>query len=601
MKKFLLKLKDCAIGATPIIVLIACVNFIKPMPTSLLVPFIISCFMLLLGQALFLVGVDSSILVMGELVGSNIRKLRKLWVVLLFGFLFGTMATVAEPAVTVVSNLVHAVNSDINPWLMTFVVSSGIGIFVSYGLFRIFKSVSIKWSFFISYLFTFVLAIVTNFVAPEFVAVAFDFSGATTGVITVPFILALGVGVVAVLGRHDTGDSYGLIGLASVGPIITMCIMGLIFGGGSVGALPPATTLDFLPTFLSSAQNIFIALLPITVVFFIFNFAFIKLPKKQVLRTVFGILVTICGLMLFLTAINFGFSPAGRFIGEAFSDPRRASWFKYILIPFCFVLGFAIAMSEIGIRVLAIQVEQNTVGRIKKNTIILTLAIGMALTMTFGILRILFNVNILWFLIPIFVFGLACMPFIDKMFVGIGFDSGGVASGTITAAFVVPFSMGVLSNLGRPVNLMVDGFGMIAFIASIPVVAVSALGLIYAYEVRKVQRHHLAAPEAHLTAVNYVLAVITRKANEDAVLGKLAESSAHVEPLATFDTISFAHHFLNPFEYSKEGYLSLFVVSKGDADKLIKMLETDLGFSKENTGIAFTIPLDGLELRRKNG
>jgi len=564
------------------------------MPKEILIPFIISCFMLLVGQALFLVGIDSSILTMGELVGSNIRKLKKLWIVLLFGFLFGTMATVAEPAVTVVSNLVHNVNVKINPWLVTFVVASGIGMFVSYGLLRIIKNFSIKWSFFIAYLFTFILAIITNFVSPEYVAVAFDFSGATTGVITVPFILALGVGVTAVLGKKDTSDSYGLIGLASIGPIITTCIMGLIFGGGGSGTLPEAVTHEFGPTLLGSIQNIVIALLPVVFIFFLFNFMFIKLPKKKIISTTLGILITICGLTLFLTAINYGFSGAGRFIGEVFTDPMRAKWFKYLLIPLGLVLGFAIAMSEVAIRVLATQVEQNTMGHIKRNTIIFTLAIGLAITVALAMIRILFEINILWFIIPIFAIGLICMPFINKMFVGIGFDSGGVASGTITAAFVVPFAIGALSNFDREVNFMVDGFGMIAFIAAIPIVAISALGLVYEYKLRKAAKRTVVVKQPSSADVNLLMAIITLNKNEDEIVNKLAEFNTSV--LTMFDTESLSDN--NPaFTLAKvTGNLLLCLVSESTAIKLMNIFETDFRFSTENTGIAFTVPFDSLNI-----
>lgn len=593
MKNYFKKLKQVSIGASPIVALILAVHFfISPMSDKLFVAFIISAVLLVAGQAFFLIGVDSSILTMGELVGSNIRKLKKLWLVLLFGLLFGTMATVAEPAVSVLANSVNKINPKINATLLTWVVSSGIGIFVAYGLLRVFKSLSIKWSFLISYGIAFILVLLSP---PAFQAVAFDFSGATTGVITVPFILALGVGVSAVLGRKTQDDSYGLIGLASVGPIITMAIMGILFGGGSVGEFPVKTDPDFIGSLLGSVQNICIALIPITIVFFIFNFAFIKLPRKKVLQIVVGILVTIFGLTLFLTAINFGFSSAGRHIGEAFTDPTRAKWFKYLLIPFGLLLGFAITYTEVAIRVLATQVEQNTNGQIKKGTLIFTLAIGLALTVMFGMLRILFEINILYFLVPIFAIGLICMPFISRMFVGIGFDSGGVASGTVTAAFLVPLAIGASETLGGH-DPMIYAFGMIAFIAAIPVVAISMLGLIYAYKLRKAKtvidtKEITTAQKIH----NYFICIITSPTAEARISEHLTKLNAKI--VTSMSARGAANNPTNIFHLvdDKKQFM-LAMISESNAVAMIDILDAEFEYGKVNTGIAFTIPIEHIEL-----
>ena len=594
VKSFLLKLRTVSIGASPIVVIILAVHFfVKPMPTPFFVAFIVGTVLMVIGQAFFLVGLDSSILTMGELVGNNIRKLKKLWIILIFGFLFGTMATVAEPAVSVLAGNVHKVNPNINAMLLTWIVSSGIGIFVAYGLFRIFKQLSIKWSFLISYALVFILMI---FTPNGFRAIAFDFSGATTGVITVPFILALGVGVTAVLGKKGDGDSYGMIGLASVGPIITMCIMGIIFGGGTGTASYPASTdPNFGATLVSSIKNISIAILPITVVFFIFNFMFVKLPRKKVLRVVVGILVTVFGLILFLTAISFGFSAAGRHIGEAFADSSRGDWFKYLLIPFGLILGFAIAYTEVAIRVLATQVEQNTNGHIKKGTLIFALALGLAITVAFSMLRILFSINILWFMIPIFGLALICMPFISKMFVGIAFDSGGVASGTITAAFLVPLAIGASSELGGR-DPMVYSFGMIAFIAAIPMIAISLLGIIYQAKLRKSRRPVVKI--APTTVGNVLIAIVTRPEHETAIREQLRALNGRI--MASFDAIGMSKaQASSPYSIAQDPKVfSLALISAESAAEMMEILQSKFEFTKDNRGIgvAFTIPLDKIEI-----
>lgn len=585
MRNFLVKLRQVSIGASPIIVIILAVHFfVKPMPTPVSIAFIISVFLLIFGQALFLVGIDRSILLMGELVGNNIRKLKKLWIILLFGFLFGTMATVAEPAVTVLSGNIHALNSSISATLLTWIVSCGIGIFVAYALLRIFKQFSIKWSLGITYLITFILIF---FTPKGFQAIAFDFSGATTGVVTVPFILALGVGVTAILGRKDQDDSYGMIGLASIGPIITMCIMGIIFGGGEGGAFPPKTDPNFLASFLSSLQNISIALLPITVIFFIFNFAFIKLPGKKVWQVVFGILTTVIGLTFFLTAVSYGYANAGRHIGEAFTSGKE--WLKYLLIPFGLILGFAITYTEVAIRVLAAQVEQNTDGKIKKNTLIFTLAVGLAVAVMFGMLRILFSINILFFIIPMFVFGIICMPFISKMFVGIAFDSGGVASGTITAAFLVPLSIGASNMLG--LDPMIYGFGMIAFIASIPIVAISILGLIYVNKLKKAEKEKLRI-DLKQKALNNLIGIVVSPQNEKKINEHLENMNAQV--ITAFNARGSSPSIFNLVDEQKLFMLAM--ISESNAEKMINILNKEFEYDKHNTGIAFTVPIDKVEL-----
>jgi len=570
-------LRQVSIGAGPIILIILGIHFfIKPMPNELLAAFLISSVLLILGQTLFLVGVDSSILTMGELVGSNIRKLKSIWLILLFGFLFGTMATVAEPAVTLVAESVHAVNHGINAIMLTWIVSSGIGVFVAYALLRIFKSFSIKYSFLIAYLIVFVLIFCTP---KEFQAVAFDFSGATTGVVTVPFILALGVGITVVLNRGKE-NSYGLIGLASVGPIITMCIMGIIFGGGSGGEFPAVEEPNLGLSLLTSLREICTAMAPIIVIFLLFNLAFLKLPRQKIGHIMIGMAITICGLILLLTAVNYGFANAGRHIGEALADTTRANWFKYLLIPFGLLLGFVITYTEPDIRVLATQIEQNTHGQIRRGTLIFTLAVGLSLTVCFGMMRILFMIDFLWFVIPIFILAFCLMPFISKMFVGIAFDSGGVASGTITAAFFVPLAVGVSATLGGR-EAMVYGFGMIALIVVMPMVAVSGLGLVYALKLKRLEKVTVA--ESHLREQNMFIGVIFPTNIEHKINEHLIHHDASI--VTVLHATGAARSYIDFNMHQRLFVLAL--ISRARADTIIETLgalDTNL--------IAFTVPID---------
>ncbi|MDR1917702.1 MAG: DUF1538 domain-containing protein, partial [Christensenellaceae bacterium] len=490
IKDYLLKVRECAISASPIVAIIyfAQICLGQYMGVHEQIYFVVSVVLLVFGQALFLLGVNSGILTMGELVGSNIHKLKKLPIILLFGLLFGTVATIAEPAVTVLTGQVADI-THISTIIFTLFVSVGIGIFVAYALLRIFISFSMKYSFLILYIITFILLIWTP---KTFYAIAFDFSGATTGAITVPFILALGMGVNAVLGRSTKDDSYGLIGLASVGPIITTCILGILRNAGLFVSNETTNDnwLNNMPLILQSFFNILVALLPIAFIFLIFNLLFIKLPKSKIKQIFVGLAVTILGLTIFLTGVNlaFGgdFANASGFIGEKITN-SDFPWLKYFIIPLGFLLGFAIIYAEPAIKVLGSQIEENTQGKIRKKILIFVLAMSTGVTIALNMSRIVFELPILYFIVPILIIAFAIMPFVPRLFVGIAFDSGGVATGTITAAFAVPFALGACSGLGLTgeTNDLIYGFGMIAFICLMPILTICFLGLIYNLKIIK--------------------------------------------------------------------------------------------------------------------
>jgi hypothetical protein len=273
----------------------------------------------------------------------------------------------------------------------------------------------------------------------------------------------------------------------------------------------------------------------------------------------------------------------------------RGDWFKYLLIPFGFILGFAITYTEVAIRVLANQVEDNTHGTIKRNTLMLTLALGLGLTVTFGMVRILWQVNILWFIIPMLLIGLAIMPVVPKMFTGLAFDSGGVASGTITAAFTIPFAIGAVDGLrGTTANYLIEGFGMIAFIAVIPILAISVLGLVYQRQIAKATAQKIAP----VTATNFIIGIVARPNMEEKIAHALQEFNA--QPLTTLNAkgLTKAHEasVFHLLDETKSFILGL--ISKDNAEKMIAMLETDYGFREDDRsiGIAFAIPVDSIRV-----
>jgi hypothetical protein len=437
------------------------------------------------GQALFLLGLDGSILPIGKMVGGSLIKLKKTVFIVLFGFVFGLLATVAEPALAVLAEQVNIINNDINRTLFVWILGAGIGVAVALSLYRVIQDINIKVTFAVLYILTFVIVF---FVPNQFVALAFDGSGATTGDVSVPFILALGIGVSLTMSKSKTNEeSFGIIGIASVGPIIAVFIYGLILGNNPhINDYVPDGGLQFGELVLENISNVTLAIVPIIVVFLAFQFFLIKLPKKELAKLLMGSLVVFIGLLIFLVGVQYGFALAGQHIGEAFMGEGHPDWFKWLLLLVAFILGAAVTLSEPAVTVLGEQVEDLTNGNIKKMVIRMTLAIGIGLAGTISLLKILTGIYILWFLVPLYVVALILLPFTPKLFVGLAFDSGGVTGGAITSAFLTPLVLGTSMALKQ--DILVDGFGMISFISVTPLIAVQLLGIIYQKQIKKGDR-----------------------------------------------------------------------------------------------------------------
>jgi hypothetical protein len=438
------------------------------------------------GQTLFLIGLEASILPIGKLVGGSLVKLKKTVFIVLFGFVFGLLATVAEPAVSVLSAQVHMVEGLVDKTLLIWVLGFGIGGAVSLALFRVIKDINIKLIFGIFYVLIFILA----FVVPNsFLALAFDGSGSTTGLVSSPFILTLGLGVSMTMSRTKTNDeSFGVIGIASLGPILAVFIYGMLLGepqsaasGFSAGGVQ-----SFWDIAAENFLDVAMAIIPVIAVFFIFQLIFIKLPKRRLFRILLASGVVYIGLHIFLTGVNFGFLLAGEHIGMAFMS-ESAPWLKWLLLPLGFILGFAITLSEPSVTVLGGQVEIITNGHIKKNTIRIALAVGIGVAAMLALAKILIDDGserfILWFLIPLYAAALIIMIFTPKLFVGLAFDSGGVGSGAMISAFLTPMTLGISTYLGQ--DALSSGFGMIAFIAVMPIITIETLGLVYSVKLKK--------------------------------------------------------------------------------------------------------------------
>ncbi|MDR2112594.1 MAG: DUF1538 domain-containing protein, partial [Candidatus Accumulibacter sp.] len=453
------------------------------------------------GQVLFLIGLDISILPIGKLIGSSLIHLKKTVFIIFFGFLFGLLATVAEPALSVLARQTHMIMPLVNETVFIWIMGAGIGVFVGFSLFRVLKDMNIKVVFAVLYFITFALIF---FTPDEFIALAFDGSGATTGDVSVPFILALGIGVSATMSKNKSiEDTFGIIGLASVGPIIALFLYGIALKAMSGGIVPPAVLYDpgamdnFGDIVAGNLGDVALALFPVVICFLPFHFFLIKLPRGEFIRMLFGTAVVYVGLLIFLSSIDFGFAFAGKYIGEIFLDPARPGWFKWLLLVVGFILGAAITLTEPAVTVLGEQLEEITNGHVKRMTMRGTLAMGIGVAALISMVKIITQVNILWFLVPLYIVSLVMMKYTSKLFVSLAFDSGGVTGGALTSAFLTPLTLGTAQAVAVTTgpgaqSVLTNGFGIIAFISVTPLIAVQALGILYDMRLRRDQETMLA-------------------------------------------------------------------------------------------------------------
>ncbi len=481
-KKLQAKVNESLASVLPITLVVLVISIVlTPVDIGTMAMFLVGAVMLILGMGLFTMGADMAMLPMGEMMGAQLTRTKKLWLMVVVALIMGILITVAEPDLTVLANQVAAVPSIVI--IMT--VAIGVGIFLVVGLLRIVFKKKLSHLLLGLYGLVFVFG---AFISKDFLPMAFDSGGVTTGPMTVPFILALGVGVSNV--RSSKGaqdDSFGLVALCSVGPILAMMVISLLYPNISGGVAEtvienPANTHVLLQLYAQGLpqylMDVALALSPIIVMFFIFQVTMLKLPASQIKRLAIGLIYTYLGLVLFLAGVNIGFLPMGNYIGHqlALTD------YKFILVPLGMVMGYLVVKAEPAVHVLNDQVENVTSGAISKKVMLNTLSIGVAASVGLSMLRVLTGISIWWYLIPGYIIALGLMFFVDPIFTAIAFDSGGVASGPMTAAFMLPFAMGACQAVGG--NILQDAFGIVAMVAMTPLIAIQVLGLVYRIKTR---------------------------------------------------------------------------------------------------------------------
>lgn len=482
-KNLALKIKESLVAVVPITIIVLLLHFtISPMPLGTVALFLIGAVLLILGMGMFTLGADMAMMPMGEKVGGHITKSRKISILVMITFLMGIMITVAEPDLQVLAKQVPAVPD----MVLVAAVALGVGFFLVISLLRIVFQIKLSYLLIIFYIVVFSLA---AFTSKDFLAVAFDSGGVTTGPITVPFIIALGIGVAKVRGdKSSLDDSFGLVALSSIGPILAVLILGMFYdsSSGSYMQINPAEVHSikeliglFINGFPIYAKEVALALLPIIIFFLIFQFFSFKLSKHQIRKMSMGMLLTYLGLVFFLTGVNVGFMPAGNYLGKKIASLP----YHWILVPLGMIIGFFIVTAEPAVHVLNKQVEEITGGTISQKAMLGSLAIGMSLSVGLAMIRVITGISIWYFLIVGYIVALLLTFFVPKIFTAIAFDSGGVASGPMTATFLLPFAMGACEALGG--NMLTDAFGIVAMVAMTPLVTIQILGLIYSIRTKK--------------------------------------------------------------------------------------------------------------------
>lgn len=469
------KLKEAFVSVLPVVLMVVVLHFtpLVNLANEELFAFLLSAVFLVLGIALFNLGADLAMTPMGEQMGSGLSRSRSPKLLLSVCFLMGILITVAEPDLSVLATQVSAM---INGTLLIVTVGMGVGIFLLLAILKIIfkKSLSSLLIFFYMILFAVSALVVVNGNG-KFLALAFDSGGVTTGPITVPFIMALGVGVAATLGgKNASENSFGLIAMCSVGPVLAVLLLGAFASGEIDYALPDYSLIGIseLPgTILHTAGEVGIALGLIVLFFTFIQIFFLKLPRRKILQIAMGIAYTFFGLVIFLSAVTVGFMPVGYKLGTELAKNHPA-----FLVGFSFLLGLVVVLAEPAVSVLNKQVEKITDGTVSRRAMGIALSLGVGLSIGLSILRIVFDFNILYYLIPGYILSLGLSFFVPPLYTAIAFDSGGVASGPLTSSFILPFAIGACVSLQGAENVMTDAFGIVAMVAMTPLITIQILG-----------------------------------------------------------------------------------------------------------------------------
>ena len=499
------KLSESLSSVLPIALIVIGLSItIVPISTGDMFLFLVGVLCLVFGMSLFTAGAEMSMQPLGSKIGSTVGATKKIWLIAFVSFLIGILVTISEPDLVILSEQVYK-NDDFMQKILILTVSAGVGIFLTIAVMRIVFNWNLTAIMIAFYTIAFILAF---FVGPEFLPLSFDSGGVTTGPMTVPFIMSIGAGVsMSKISGEDRGDSFGITGLCSIGPIISVLVLGIVMRVENISyetetIIFEGTTKEgldiFVHGFAEHILDVLIALAPIIVFAVLFQIISRAFNKGQIIKMIIGIAYVLVGLAIFLTGANVGFVPTGTTIGKSLAS-IGGGW---LLVPVSMLLGYFIVKAEPSVYVLNKLVETMSAGAISGKTTGFGLSIGVSAALGLSALRIITGVNILWFLIPGYVVALALSFFVPKIFVGISFDSGGVASGTMMSAFVLPLCVGACSSIvrgdGSIANIMTDAFGCVAFVAMAPIITIQISGLVYKMKAEHSVRKFVSATETFI-------------------------------------------------------------------------------------------------------
>ena len=480
------KLQESVAAVLPITLIVLALSIILvPLETGTIMMFMVGAVLLVFGMGMFQLGAETAMEPMGQGIGIEMSKAGRTVIAVIVTLALGVIITIAEPDLQVLANQVPAVPN----MTLILTVAVGVGVFLAMAVLRIVFKIDLSILLMVLYAGLMVLA----FVVPrDFIAVAFDSGGVTTGPITVPFIMAMGVGLSAIRGDKDAAnDSFGLVALSSVGPILAVAVLGCFFRPED--AVVSETVINEVVTMRDVfhcfavqiphyAKEVFISIIPIIGVYFVFQLVFRRFHRRQKVRMLVGFTYTYIGLVLFLCGVNVGFAPVGALLGNEMAGTGS----KWLLVPIGALIGYFIVKAEPAIQVLNHQVQNVTNGAISARSMNSALSIGVSISVGLAMLRIILQIPILYILIPGYVIALVMSRLVPKIFVGIAFDSGGVASGPMTSTFLLPICIGTCQTMGG--NVMTDAFGVVALVALTPLIAIQIMGLRYRYKLHLIEK-----------------------------------------------------------------------------------------------------------------
>lgn len=478
MKELLSKIKEALISALPITVIVYILSFTPWFDFSRteIISFTIGAVLLVLGIGFFNLGADLAMTPMGTHVGSGLSRQKKLGLLLSVCFAMGILITVAEPDLQVLAKQVRGV---INGTALIICVGVGVGAFLVIAILKIVFRKTLSEILSVFYMLLFCLALILTVQGKQaMLPVAFDSGGVTTGPITVPFIMALGVGISHILGdRRSKDNSFGLVALCSVGPILAVMVLAMLSGGELTYSIPAEFSVSgnivnsYLTTALHTVKEVSIALGLIVCFFLICQFTFLHMNRRQLRKIAVGVFFTYIGLVIFLTGVNVGFMPIGFKLGASLAELHPA-----LLIAFGVIMGVLVVLAEPAIHVLNGQVEDVTGGTITKRSMILGLCLGVGAAIGLAMLRIVLDFSVIYYLIPGYFISLVLSLFVPKVYTAIAFDSGGVASGPMTSGFILPFAIGACVTVMGEEAVLRDAFGVVAVVAMTPLITIQLLG-----------------------------------------------------------------------------------------------------------------------------